>query len=418
MKDNADLMTEQLLDRFLRYAKIHTTSDRHVETIPSTPGQWDLLKLLAAELKEIGISDVSLSDMGYLIARIKPTKEGKDTPVIGFMAHVDTVSDVPGEHVKPQIHEEYDGSPIKLGTEQVLSPQTDPELGNRLGDTIITTDGSTLLGADDKAGVAEIMTAAAWIMENPELPHGGVEIIFTPDEETGKGMNQFPVKELKSVCCYTLDGDVEGTVETECFNAAKATVDFTGVAIHPGTARGKLVNAVTMASSFVSMLPRNESPEATDNRFGFYLPLEIAGDNESAQVTVLLRDFDALELKRREKALAGFAQAVESQFPGGGVAVEIEVQYTNMSEYLGKNPKVVDLMLEAVSQSGVEPIKKIIRGGTDGSRLSEMGIPTPNIFTGGHNYHSRTEWVALNVMARATQVIVNLIELWHRKGSD
>ncbi len=364
MENTTDWIAEQLLCRFLRYVRIHTTSDRHVETIPSTPGQWDLLGLLVSELQNIGVTDINLSDEGYLIARIKPTTGSNEAPMIGFMAHVDTVSDVPGDGVTPQVHQDYDGSPIELHGNQVLSPQIDPELENRIGDTIITSDGTTLLGADDKAGVAEIRTAAEWIMAHPEIPHGGVEIIFTPDEETGRGMDHFPVQEIKSVCCYTLDGDVEGAVETECFNAAKATVHLSGVAIHPGTARGKLVNAVTMASSYVSMLPRNESPEATDARYGFYLPLEISGDNESAYVEVLIRDFDSQEVDRRKKALIAFAQAVESQFPGGSVKVDTEQQYTNMDACLSRNPKVVDLLMEAVEKSGVKPIKKTIRAPT------------------------------------------------------
>lgn len=418
MEKTNNVNPAQLLDRFLRYVRIHTTSDRNVESIPSTSGQWDLLKLLESELRNLGIVDVDLSDKGYLIARIEPTGGGTKSPTIGFMAHVDTVSDVPGEGVKPRVHENYDGSAIELKGGQSVSPETDQELGNRIGDTVITSDGTTLLGADDKAGVAEIITAASWIVNHPEIPHGSVELIFTPDEETGKGMTQFPMEKLKSVCCYTLDGDVEGAVETECFNAEKSTVEFLGVASHPGTARGKLVNAVTMASCFVAMLPRSESPEATDGRFGFYFPLEISGSSESASVVVLIRDFEGSELERRKAGLSSFARSVESQFPGGRVKVKMEKQYTNMNEYLRQRPEVTELLIEAVEKSGIEPVKKIIRGGTDGSRLTEMGIPTPNIFTGGHNYHSRTEWAALGVMARATQVILNLVSLWHEKGRD
>ncbi|MBT3272685.1 MAG: peptidase T, partial [Spirochaetales bacterium] len=294
----------------------------------------------------------------------------------------------------------------------IIDPSENEVLAGRIGDTIITSDGTTLLGADDKAGVAEIMTAAAWIMAHPDFKHGGVELIFTPDEETGKGMNQFPVDKLRSLCCYTLDGDVEGTIEAECFHAVKVDITFAGISIHSGTARGKLVNAVTMAASFVSMLPRNESPEATDGRFGFYLPLELAGTPEESKLTVFLRDFEKTEIERRKKAIDALCAAIEAQFPGGTAQTEESAQYVNMREYLQDEPKVMGLLEEAVRQTGIEPVLKIIRGGTDGARLSAMGIPTPNIFTGGNSYHSRSEWASLQVMERASQVVVNLISLW------
>ena len=294
--------------------------------------------------------------------------------------------------------------------------EADEALASRKGDTIITSDGTTLLGADDKAGVAEIVTAVDWLITHPEIEHGVVEIIFTPDEETGRGMDSFPKEKLESVCCYTLDGDVEGAIETECFNAEKATITFQGVPIHPGTARGKLVNAVTMAAAFAAMLPRNESPEATDGRYGFYLPHEISGNADRTVLTVFLRDFEAGEIDRRKKALQTFAEAVESQFPGGRASVDTFTQYINMRAFFDKNPQVVDLLIEAVRRTGLEPVRKTIRGGTDGARLSEMGIPTPNIFTGGHSYHSRSEWAALGAMASACQVIIHLITLWKEKG--
>ena len=401
MKFSTDWFRKQLLDRFLRYVRIHTTSDRHVDTIPSTPGQWDLLKLLVEELETIGITNPELSGEGYLIARIPATRACGDAPVIGFMAHVDTVSDAPGVGVKPILHEDYAGDPIELEDGVVIDPAENDVLASRIGDTIITSDGTTLLGADDKAGVAEIMTAASWMVSHPEFEHGTIELIFTPDEETGRGMDHFPVDKLESICCFTLDGDTEGTIETECFNAEKADVHFEGIAIHAGTARGKLVNAVTMAASFVSMLPRNESPEATDGRYGFYLPLEVGGSNEKAELTLLLRDFDQHEIERRRKTLGFLAKAVEGQFPGGKVQIEYKQQYANMCAYLDREPMVLELLEKAVRATGIEPIRKIIRGGTDGARLSATGIPTPNIFTGGNSYHSRSEWAAVNVMIRA-----------------
>jgi tripeptide aminopeptidase len=415
MNFSTEWLGQQLLDRFVRYARIYTTSDPHIDTSPSTPGQWELLKLLVKELKEIGIDDIDLNDEGYLIARIPASPGCESVPIIGFLGHVDTSSDAPGEGVTPQIHE-YEGGCITLNGGVVIDPEVDGELARRSGDTIITSDGTTLLGADDKAGIAEIVTAALWLVSHPEVEHGAIELIFTPDEETGKGMDRFPREKLRSACCYTLDGDVEGVIETECFNAARADIVFNGIPIHPGTARGKLVNALSMAAGFVSMLPRNESPEATDGRYGFYLTHELSGTTDRAELVVFLRDFEEEEIERRKKALHSFADAVESQFPGGRVTVNITPQYANMRHSFDKEPRVVGLLEEAVRRTGLEPVRRIIRGGTDGSRLSAMGIPTPNIFTGGHNYHSRSEWAALGVMVSACQVIIHLSTLWRENA--
>lgn len=412
MKFNKDWLQGQLLDRFLRYVRIETTSDRHSDDLPSTPGQWDLLRMLERELRELPLADVDLNEDGFLIAGLPASKGFEHIPVIGFMAHVDTTQEVTAHEVRPQVHSEYDGNPIEIADGLVLSPENFPELLRYRGETIITTDGTTLLGADDKAGVAEIMTAVSWLVSHEEVRHGEIEIIFTPDEETGKGMDRFPVSKLRSKCCYTLDGDVEGSVEAECFNAYKAEISFTGKSIHPGTARGKLVNAVSMAGAFTSMLPRNESPEATDGRFGFYLPLEIKGDAENSWLSIYIRDFEMDEINRRLKALEKIGEAVESMFDGGSVRIETAKQYVNMRDSLAKNPKIVDLLIEAVKRTGIEPILKVIRGGTDGARLCEMGVPTPNIFTGGQNYHSRLEWAGLPTMAKAAEVIVHLAVLW------
>lgn len=415
MNFSTEWFGRQILDRFIKYARISTTSDPHAETRPSTPGQWDLLKLLVQELRETGIEEVDLNEEGYLIARIPASPGCALVPGIGFLAHVDTSFDAPGEGVIPRIHK-YAGGSITLEGGVVIDPEVDGELARRIGDTIITSDGTTLLGADDKAGIAEIVTAAIWLVSHPEVEHGAIELIFTPDEETGKGMDHFPKEKLRSACCYTLDGDVEGAIETECFNAAKAHVVFDGIPIHPGTARGKLVNALSMAAGFISMLPRNESPEATDGRYGFYLPHELSGTADRAELVVLLRDFEAEEIERRKKALHSFAGAVESQFPGGRVTAATATQYVNMRHSFDKEPRVVELLEEAVRRAGLEPVRKIIRGGTDGARLSEMGIPTPNIFTGGHNYHSRGEWAALGVMISACRVIIHLSALWRERS--
>lgn len=408
-------IADELLERFLRYVRIYTTSDEAVaeEKTPSTERQWNLLRLLESELKEIGVEDVSLDDFGYLIARLPgnlPTS-GQVDP-IGFMAHVDTNGDAPGENVQPRILNPYDGNVIKLKDGIVLDPAESPLLAGYEGQTVITTDGSTLLGADDKAGVAEIMTAVHWLYRHPEEARGDLEIIFTPDEETGTGMNRFPVESLRSRYCFTMDGGEEGEMETECYYARSARIVFNGRAIHPGSARGKMVNAVTMAGAFINLLPRNESPEATDGRYGNYWPHKVEGGLENAELMVFYRSFDADDIARRTEALKSFASAVEASFPGGTVTVKIKEQYRNMREELDKHPLVIDRLRKAVLASGIEPIERPIRGGTDGSRLTAMGIPTPNIFAGGVNFHSRSEWVALPAMVRATAVILNLVSDW------
>lgn len=404
-------MKEELLERFVRYVKVTTTSDRHKDVCPSTDCQWDLLKILQTELKDLGITDIDLNEYGYLIARLESNMD-KAVPVIGLMAHVDTASDVSGTDVKPQIHEDYDGKSIILKDGIIIDPAEDKHLGKYKGDTIITSDGTTLLGADDKAGVAEIMTAIKYFTDNPDVKHGTIEIIFTPDEETGKGMDRFPREKLKSTFCYTLDGGEEGEVDSECFNAYAVKVGFEGRVIHLGDARGRLVNAVTMVSAFVGMLPQAESPEATDERFGYYCPLEMKATLDAAEVVVFLRDFEISEIDRRIEALKVFAAAVEGMFPGGKITVEAEKQYLNMREHMDKIPEGMKFLLEAAKQAGVVTVSEIIRGGTDGARLAEMGIPTPNVFTGGHNYHSKKEWSVLSTMEKSCKTVINLVKLW------
>lgn len=402
-----------ILDRFLRYVKIETTSDPHKQEIPSTSGQWELLRMLEGELKEAGASDVYLDKHGYLIGRFPAGGGSKNAPVIGLMAHVDTSSDMSGRNVKPQIIENYDLGEIPLGKSGYsLNPAEHPALSERKGDTIITSDGTTLLGADDKAGIAEIMTALRWLKDHPEVPRGELEIIFTPDEETGRGLDKFDTRWLNTRCCYTIDGGELGEIETECFNAAGFEAVFQGKVIHPGAARGKLINALSMAGTFLGMLPGAESPEATDGRYGYYAPMEIEGNMDRVKVRGILRDFDGEELERRSKAVKTFGKAVEHKYPGGKVSVKVKKQYANMYEHIRKDPQVMDILERAVVKAGVTPVREIIRGGTDGSRLSEMGIPTPNVFTGGHNYHSRFEWASLDSMVKASEVIINLISLW------
>lgn len=412
IKDTDKVFMDLTTKRFIKYAGFWTTSERHNSDTPSTPGQWDLAKALVEELRGLGINDVSLTQHCYVIGRLPavPGKEGL-TP-IGFLAHMDTSEEVSGKGVKPILKENYDGKPIALEGGLSLDPATDPELAAHRGKAIIHTDGTTLLGADDKAGIAVIMGAAEYLLKHPEIPHGPLELIFSPDEETGKGLPEFPLNEIKSKVCYTLDGGSVGELEWECFNAWGAEIKFTGISIHPGTARGSMVNAGLMASVFAAMLPRNESPEATDGYYGYYNLLGIQGDVESASLEVFIRDFDREEGERRLAALNSFARAVEAQFPGGKAEVSSKVQYLNMKEKINEQPKVVEKLRQAFMNTGIDIVEKPIRGGTDGSRLTQMGIPTPNIFTGGRNYHSRLEWLSVPEMAASCRLVLELIRLW------
>lgn len=416
MKDYKDYLAapyaEQLIDRIVRYAKIDTQSDRHVADIPSTQTQWVLAELLEKELRELGLADVSLDEHCYLIARMPASKGMENKPSIGLMAHMDTASDVPGAQVKPRVVRGYDGKALELSSGNNLDPADYPDLLDHVGDTIVVTDGKTLLGADDKAGVAAIMTALSWLAAHPETAHGPLEIFFTPDEETGKGMDRFPLAQVRSALCYTLDGGKAAEIETECFNAYSVHVEFHGKVIHIGAARGKLANAVAMASHFVAMLPRSESPEATDNWYGYFCPIEIKGSMEKTAVDVYLRDFSAEGMQKRIEAIKAFAAAVEAQFPLGKAEVTIKKQYLNMKEKLDQHPEVLEKLTKAIRLAGAEPELRPIRGGTDGSRLTEMGIPTPNIFTGGYNYHSRHEWASVGEMSLAVRTLLNLISLW------
>ena len=401
-----------VMQRFLRYVQIGTASSRHVEETPSTPGQWDLAKLLMEELRALGLEPAELTGHCYVIARIPATPGKEQVPALGFLAHLDTVGDVPGGGVKPQVVENYGGQRIELGGGLVLDPRTDPGLAAQKGRAIIHTDGSTLLGADDKAGIAEIMAAAEYLAAHPEIEHGPVELIFSPDEETGKGLPEFPLDAIQSKACYTLDGGPMGEFEIECFNAYTADVRFQGKIIHPGAARGVLVNAALMAAAFAVMLPRSESPEATDGYYGYYCPMSIEGNHERASLEVLIRDFDRDGARRRVAALEAFARAVEAQFPGGTVKVESALQYVNMKEKIDERPEVLEALKGAAAHLGIEFRLKPIRGGTDGSRLTELGIPTPNIFTGGRNAHSRIEWAAVSEMAAASSLVVELVRTW------
>lgn len=408
-------MYDTLLKRFVSYAKTWTTSDLEkadAGIMPSTDRQAAFARTLKDELISIGITDVTITEHAYVCARLPAAKGYENAPVIGFLAHMDTAEEVSGENVKPNVIENYDGSVLSIGNGIVLDPEKDAALAAAKGETIITTDGSTLLGADDKAGIAEIMTAMEALISDPASKHGPIEIIFSPDEETGHGMDYVPTDWLTAKQCYTLDGGHVGELETECFTAYKCDVNFTGVACHTGTARGIMANAITMASAFVSMLPQNESPEATDGYYGFYAPMDMTASIENAHVLLYLRDFTMEKMQRRLDTVDIIAKAIEARFKGGKVEVIHTKQYLNMKEELDKNPAVVEKLVQAAKLAGAEPVFSPIRGGTDGSRLTEMGIPTPNIFTGGHNFHSRSEWVSLNQMCTATKLVINLSMLW------
>jgi tripeptide aminopeptidase len=406
------LLEGLVIPRFLRYVRYWTTSDEHIAATPSTPGQWDLAKALAEELRGMGLADVELTDHCYVIARVPPSPGREDRPVAGLLAHLDTASDVSGKDVKPRLVERYDGKPINLADGLVLDPGEDPKLAAQKGKAIIHTDGTTLLGADDKAGIAEIMGALEWLLGHPELPHGPVEIVFSPDEETGKGLPEFPLERIKSVVCYTLDGGSEGELEAECFNAWVIKAQFKGRTIHPGYARGIMANALLMASSFIGMLPRSESPEATDGYYGYYNPMELNGTPDLCSLTMYIRDFERSGIERRLRALDSFAGAVEAQFPGGKVILESRAQYYNMKEKIDARPEALAILRQAAANVGIQSCLKPIRGGTDGSRLTELGIPTPNIFTGGRNWHSRSEWASVTEMIAATRLTIELIRLW------
>lgn len=410
-------LAEEALERFLRYVKVYTTSDRHSGTQPSSQRQFDLAGMLAEELRELGVEDVTLTDKCYVIARV-PGNGGSSVPSIGFLAHVDTAPDLSGENVTPQLWEEYDGSVIKLNGEHVLDPEEYPALKEYVGDTLITTDGTTLLGADDKAGVAEIMTAVSYLMKHPEITRGDLEVVFTPDEEIGHGVDGLPIEELNSPFCFTMDGGEEGTIEAECFNAYSVRVTFNGYVIHPGSAKNKMANATAMAGRFLSMLPQAESPEATEGRDGFYCPVEVRGDYGTAVVDLIVRDFEIEEVQRRLEYLRSLARTVEHAFPRSSVILEEEKQYLNMRDALKPHPFVMDFIQDAVSRTGLEPKLHAIRGGTDGARLTEFGIPTPNIFAGGHNFHGRYEWIAKGALGRATETILHLVDIWQERASE
>lgn len=413
--------TENLVERFLRYVKIWTTSDSSEADKgrqPSTERQFALAEILADELKSYGVTSVCVTENCYVYGCIPASSGYEKIPSFALLAHMDTVEEVSGKDVKPLVHKEYSDGKIVLNGGIVLDSASDRELASAIDnhETIITSDGTTLLGADDKAGVASIMTAVYYIHQHPELRHGQIEICFSPDEETGHGMDNVPLHLIKSERAYTVDGGNIGELEVECFNAFKSDITFTGHAKHTGSARPDMVNSLSMAAFFISSLPRHEAPETTDGFQGFYAPMSMSGSMETSEVCVFLRDFTDAGMEKRIKVIEKLAEAAALSF-GGSFSVVHTKQYSNMKEGMKKSPETVENLVAACQMSGIQPVFKPIRGGTDGSRLTELGIPTPNIFTGGHNYHSRSEWCSEEQMSACCDVLLNLILMPHNRNS-
>lgn len=403
------------LERFLRYVAIDTRADDASSACPSSAGQRELATLLVAELHTLGIADAAVDDNGYVMATIPATAGFAQRPAIGFIAHVDTSPEMSGTNVRPIVHERYDGRDIVLPDDPsaILRPSGDPNLAARIGDDIVTASGTTLLGADDKAGVAAIMAAAELLMSSSDVPHGPVRIGFTPDEEIGRGANRFDVDRFGCVCAYTLDGGGRGELEYESFSADLVTVTFKGFNTHPGYAKGRMVNAIRAASDFVALLPRHElSPETTEGYDGYVHPYDLDAKVDRTSVKVLLRDFVTAKLGGQRELVERLARDAAAKHPGCSIEIEVKEQYRNMREVLDGHPLVVERARQAMRNLGIAPVEKPIRGGTDGSRLSFMGLPTPNIFAGEHNFHSRLEWVSAQDMDLAAHVIVEIARLW------
>ena len=405
-------LADDVLERFLRYVRIDTQSAPVSETYPSTLKQIDLCRLLAEELREAGLEDVELTEHGYVFATLPGTAEA---PTVGLNAHVDTSPDAPGAGVSPQVIRAYDGSRLVLPGDpsQVLDPDEHPELAARVGHDLVTSDGTTLLGADDKAGVAEIVAAVAYLAKHPQPPRAPVRVAFTVDEEVAAGTKFFELETFGADVAYTLDGSGLGELQTETFSAKNAKVTIRGHSVHPGTAKGRLVNAVKLAAELVASLPRDRlSPETTEEREGFVHPTRIEGTAERATVDFILRDHDDARLEEHVAFLRGLVDELASSEPRAQVTVAVEHQYTNMGTVIDRHPPVVEAAEEAIRRAGAEPVRTIIRGGTDGSRISAMGLPTPNIFTGGQNYHSVKEWASVQDMAAAAATVVELVRVW------
>jgi len=412
-------MDSPVLERFLRYVRYDTQSDETSTTFPSTGKQLVLLRDLAAELRAIGLTDAAMDEHGYVMATIPSTSRKPGVPTIGFIAHVDTSPEMPGAGVKPIVHRAYDGRDLLLPDDPsaVLRLSEIPELATAIGEDIVTASGTTLLGGDDKAGVAAIVTAAAYLTTHPEILHGPIRIAFTPDEEIGRGTLHFDVARFAARCAYTLDGGGRGEIETESFSADAITITFHGFNTHPGYARGRMVNAIKVAAAFIDSLPSDSlSPETTDGRDGYVHPYVIDASVERTSVKLLVRDFDTSKLREKEATIERLARAAAGRFPGTRLEVDVTESYRNMKEVLDHHPEIAAHAREAIRRASLEVRDTLIRGGTDGSRLSFMGLPTPNLFAGEHTFHSRLEWVSVQEMELAVRVIVELCGVWEEKG--
>jgi tripeptide aminopeptidase len=403
-----------MLERFFSYAKIDTQSSEESTSFPSTQKQMNLLNKLKGELEELGLEEVTVTKWGYVLGTLK-TNQDKDVPTIAMIGHVDTSPDVSGENVNPQIHQNYNGTDIVLSQESgvVIKVEENPYLKEKIGKTIITSDGNTLLGADDKAGITEIMCALKYLLDHPDLPRPNIRVIFTPDEEVGRGTEHITVEEINANYGYTVDGEKLGEIEDETFCADTVEIKIHGVNVHPGYAKNKLVNAIKIGVDIVDQFPKDRmSPETTEKREGYIHPHHFSGGSEEASIKILIRDFEEKGLKEKEDFIKNMVDSVAEKYPKANIDFKVIESYRNMKLVLDNHPQVLEKAAEAVEMSGIKAIKNIIRGGTDGARLSYMGLPTPNLFTGGVNFHSRQEWIALEDMQKASEVIVNLMKLW------
>jgi tripeptide aminopeptidase len=408
--------THTVTERFLRYVVIDTQSDPASPTCPSTEKQKNLGRLLATELQAMGLRDAHLDDCGYVYATI-PANTDKQVPVICFCSHMDTSPDCSGKDVKPQIVRNYRGGDLVLPGDatQIIRAAEHPALKDQIGNDIVTSDGTTLLGADNKAGLAEIMDAAHFLIQNPQIRHGAIKLLFTPDEEIGRGVDKADLKKLAADFAYTVDGETAGNIEDETFSADGATIE--GVSVHPGFAKGKMEHAIKIASAIVDRLPKNTcSPETTEGKEGFLHPIGISGALEKATLSFIVRDFTDEGLKEKEALLESIVKDVMKGFPRSSYRLEIKPQYRNMKQVIDRHPEIVDHAMEAIRRAGLKPVKTSIRGGTDGSRLSFMGLPCPNIFAGEHAFHSRLEWVSVQDMEKAVQTIVHLAMIWEERA--
>ncbi|MFB2516792.1 peptidase T [Lysinibacillus sp. OTC-L20] len=408
-------MKEQVIERLIRYAKIDTQSDFTSETTPSTQKQFDLLHVLKDELAEIGLTDITLDENGYLFASLEANTE-KEVPTIGFLAHVDTATDYTGTNVKPQRVDNYDGGDIQLNENLVMSPTDFPELKNYVGQTLITTDGTTLLGADDKAGIAEIMTAMEYLIKNPTIKHGKIRVAFTPDEEIGRGPHKFDVAAFSADYAYTMDGGPLGELQFESFNAAGVKVITKGTSVHPGSAKNKMVNAITMAIAFQNEMPADAVPEKTEGYEGFIHLMSFKGALEHSELSYIVRDHDRQKFEEKKQLMRDAAAKIQAQFGEHALSITIEDQYYNMGEKIEPVKEIVDIARTAMEKLDITPNTLPIRGGTDGSQLSYMGLPTPNIFAGGENMHGKFEYVSAETMEKATQVIIEIVQLFEQQA--